>query len=206
MLTTLMAGQALTATELADAAGIGRAAASDHLGRLVAAGFLQVAAQGRHRYFRIAGEGVARMLEQLLGLAQAAGATPLVAGPRDAALRHARVCYDHLAGDLAVALHERLLARGALAHAGGTLAPGPAWDDVLAPLGLGLDPAAARASRRPLCRGCLDWSVRRDHLAGALGASLLAHAFAQRWAVREPGSRVVTFTRTGTARWNAIAA
>jgi DNA-binding transcriptional ArsR family regulator len=206
MLTTLMAGQALTATELADAAGIGRATASAHLGRLVDAGLLAVASQGRHRYFRLAGEPVARMLEQLLGIAQAAGAVPLVTGPRDAALRRARVCYDHLAGELGVALHERLLARGALVHDGAVLRAGPALGEVLAPLGLAPLPEAASASRRPLCRACLDWSQRRDHLAGALGAALLAHAFASGWARREAGSRVVRFTRAGEAAWSAIGA
>jgi DNA-binding transcriptional ArsR family regulator len=205
MLTTLLGGQALTATELADSAGVGRATASAHLAKLVDAGFLAVAAQGRHRYFRLAGPAVARMLEQLIGMAQAAGATTLVTGPRDTALRHARVCYDHLAGDLAVALHERLLARRALVHDdAGALAPGPTCAEVFAPLAI--DVSALGQARRPLCRGCLDWSARRDHLAGALGAALLAHALERGWARREPASRVVRFTPAGDQAWRAIAA
>jgi DNA-binding transcriptional ArsR family regulator len=206
MLATLMAGQALTATELANAAGIGRATASAHLSKLVDAGFLEVASQGRHRYFRLAGEPVAQMLEQLLGMAHAAGAVPLVTGPRDAALRHARICYDHLAGQLGVALHERLLARGALVHDGPALRAGPALGAVLGPLGLSPDPLADAAgpAGRPLCRACLDWSQRRDHLAGSLGAALLAHAFTRGWARRVDGSRVVRFTSAGEAAWSAI--
>ena len=205
MLTLLLAGKALTATELADAAGIGRAAASAHLSKLVDARFLAVASQGRHRYFRIAGEPVAHMLEQLLGMAQTAGILPLVTGPRDAALRRARVCYDHLAGELGVELYERLLVRGALVHDGPSLRPGPALGKLLEQQGLDaavLD--AQTGSRRPMCRACLDWSERRDHLAGVLGAVLLSHAVSRGWAAREQDSRVVRFTPSGEAAWRAL--
>ena len=204
MLMVLMAGQALTATELADAAGIGRAAASAHLARLQSAGLLQALQQGRHRYFRLAGEGVAGMIEQMLGLAERVAATPLVTGPRDAALRESRVCYDHLAGARAVALLDRLLARRALRYDGPALVLGEAG----APLfdALGVDLAQVGGTRRPLCRGCLDWSARREHLAGALGAALLQLAFARRWARRLDGSRAVVFSAAGDAAWSAIGA
>jgi DNA-binding transcriptional ArsR family regulator len=204
MLTTLMAGQALTATELADAAGIGRASASAHLAKLQEGGLLRHTPAGRHRYYRLADDDVAEMLEQLLGIAGRAGAFPLLTGPRDPALREARVCYDHLAGTQAVALLERLMRAGVLAYAGTTLAPGPQAQAVLAPLGLDL--AALARARRPLCRTCLDWSARRDHLAGALGTALLELAFAKGWARRLDGSRAVQFTPVGAAAWQAIGA
>jgi DNA-binding transcriptional ArsR family regulator len=202
MLTVLMAGQALTATELADAAGVGRAAASAHLARLQSAGLLQALQQGRHRYFRLAGEGVASMIEQLLGLAERVAATPLVIGPRDAALRQSRVCYDHLAGERAVALLDRLLARRALRYDGPALVLGEAGEPVFN--ALGIDLAQLEGTRRPLCRSCLDWSVRREHLAGTLGAALLQLAFSSRWARRLDGSRTVVFSAAGDAAWAAI--
>lgn len=204
MLMVLMSGQALTATELADAAGVGRAAASAHLARLQSAGLLQGLRQGRHRYFRLAGEGVAGMIEQMVGLADRLAAKPLVTGPRDAALRESRVCYDHLAGERAVALVDRLLARRALRYDGPALVLGEAGLPVFS--ALGLDLAQLGGTRRPLCRGCLDWSARREHLAGALGAALLQLAFTRRWAHRLEGSRTVVFSTAGDAAWSAIGA
>ena len=204
MLTILMAGQALTATELADAAGVGRPTASSHLARLQQAGFLQCAKQGRHRYFRLADEGVADMIEQMLGIASRAGAMPLLTGPRDAVLREARVCYDHLAGEHAVALFDRLLQSRVLVRAGSALALGPQAQALLEPLGIDW-PALLRARRAP-CRACLDWSVRRDHLSGALGAALLQLAFDKKWIRRIEGSRAVVFTSSGTKAWAAIGA
>ncbi|MBV8604415.1 MAG: winged helix-turn-helix transcriptional regulator [Pelomonas sp.] len=205
MLGLLMPGQALTATELADACGIARPTASGHLGALVDAGLLSPAAQGRHRYFRLAGPEVAEALEQLIGIAERLGQHALQPGPRDAALREARVCYDHVAGRAGVGLLGRLLGVDALRPArDGALAPGPALAAVLAPLGLA--PERLAPSRPPLCRACLDWSERRDHLAGRLGSALLEHALAQGWAARPAGSRVLQFTAEGRQRWDAIGA
>ena len=204
MLTILMAGQALTATELADVAGVGRPTASSHLARLEAAGFLRCAKQGRHRYFRLADEGVADMIEQMLGIASRAGAMPLLTGPRDAVLREARVCYDHLAGEHAVALFERLLQSHAIVPVGSALALGPQAQAMLEPLGV--DWPALLHSRRAPCRACLDWSVRRDHLSGALGAALLELAFTRNWIRRVQSSRAVVFTPLGTKAWAAIGA
>lgn len=202
MLTTLMAGQALTATELADAAGVGRPTASAHLAKLQDGGLLRHTQQGRHRYYRLADDDVAEMLEQLLGIAGRAGAYPLLTGPRDPVLREARVCYDHLAGAHAVALLDRLLHTQAVVYLGATLALGPRAQQVLAPLGV--DVPALAQSRRPACRACLDWSVRREHLAGALGKALLALAFERGWARRLQGSRAVQFSPTGVRAWDAI--
>jgi DNA-binding transcriptional ArsR family regulator len=202
ILMQLLAGQALTATELADAAGVGRPTASAHLARLESAGFLSCAQQGRHRYFRLADEGVADMLEQMLGIASRAGAMPLLTGPRDAALREARVCYDHLAGTHAVELFDRLLANGIIVRNGSALAPAPSAPAALADLAL--DWHAIANARRVPCRACLDWSERRDHLAGALGAALLQLALDKGWLRRLQGSRAVHFNPSGLAAWRAI--
>ena len=118
VLTALMSGRALTATELADVAGVTKQTISGHLAKLVDAGLIAVNAQGRHRYFRLADDDVAHLLESLMGVAFRTGAVRLRASPREPALRKARVCYDHLAGELGVLVYEGLLERRALlAHA-----------------------------------------------------------------------------------------
>jgi DNA-binding transcriptional ArsR family regulator len=195
MLSVLMSGQALTATELANSAGIARPTASDHLARLQAAGLLSVVAQGRHRYYRLAGTEVAEMLEQLVGIASRVGAEPLLVGPRDAQLREARVCYDHLAGTRAVAMLDRLLARDALRYEGPLLTLGKNATDTFSAFGIDVD--GHPPARRPRCRACLDWSERRHHLAGALGASILTRIFELGWAQRQQQSRVVVFSAVG---------
>jgi DNA-binding transcriptional ArsR family regulator len=202
MLGALLAGQALTATELADAAGVGRATASAHLAALTDAGLLAQVKQGRHRYYRLAGEEQARALEELLGIADRLAFRPLSVGPRDVSLRDARICYNHLAGAQAVALLERLLHSKALCYQGAELAPGPNAHAVFAPLGLDL--GCLSRARRELCRSCLDWSERRDHLAGTLGAALLELVLERRWAQRLEGSRALIFSPAGAAAWAAI--
>jgi DNA-binding transcriptional ArsR family regulator len=200
-LTVLMAGKALTATELADAAGVTRQTISTHLSQLVAAGLLTVEPQGRHRYFRIADANVAGMLETLMGAASGASARPVRTGPRDPALRKARVCYDHVAGELGVLVYDGLLAHGALAlgPAGMTLTSQGAA--LLGQLGIDAQPPAG--SRRPFCRTCLDWSERRDHLAGTLGTALLDRFETLGWARRVPQSRVLAFSTAGEASLRA---
>lgn len=204
MLHALMDGRALTASELARAAGVTPQTASGHLARLLEAGLLRVAKQGRHRYHRLASPAVARMMESIMQVAALAAPprTPLVVGPREAALRAARTCYDHLAGRLGVALADALVADGTieLGDDGGAVT-----EDGLARLrraGLDADAFAPSADRRPsrmVCRPCLDWSERRMHVAGALGAALCAHCFAQGWIRRVDGSRAVTLTPKGQA-------
>lgn len=194
-LTALMGGQALTATELADAAGVTKQTMSTHLGKLLDAGLLALEAQGRHRYFRIANDDVAHLLESLMGVAYLSGAVRLRSSPREPALRKARVCYDHLAGEMAVRLYAGLLKQQALALG----ADGPeltaAGERLFA--GLGIDTATLASQRRAFCRSCLDWSERRHHLAGNLGAALFARMLALGWARRSKDSRVVTFTAAG---------
>src|SRR5215470_5285439 len=120
-LTALMAGQALTATELAGAAGVTKQTISAHLAKLLAAGLLAVESQGRHRYFRLANRDVARLLESLMQVAHRTGAARLASSPREPALRKARVCYDHLAGELGVLAHDSLRERGMLRRRGDAL-------------------------------------------------------------------------------------
>jgi DNA-binding transcriptional ArsR family regulator len=197
MLGLLMDGQAQTATELALEGGVAPSTASSHLARLTGAGLLEIVRQGRHRYFRIAGPEVAGAIEALMGIAPRRAETASRSRAEGDALRHARVCYDHLAGAVAVRLlaalrHERLLAGG---DRGMDLTPaGEAWC-----ADLGLDVGALRGMRRPLCRPCLDWSERRTHLAGALGAALLGRLVALRLVRRRAGSRAVDLSPHGEA-------
>ncbi|BBK35388.1 transcriptional regulator [Allostella sp. ATCC 35155] len=199
MLTALIGGTALTAGELAREAGVTAQTASSHLGRLTGGGLVTVRRQGRHAYYALSGDDVARVLEGLMGLAQRTGHRRTRPGPAEPALREARVCYDHLAGDLGVALLDGLVARGAILRRDEQLSLTPAGAAFLA--GFGIDLAAASGGRRPLCRSCLDWSVRRSHLAGALGAAMLQRVFDLGWARRVPETRVVRFTPAGRTRF-----
>ena len=195
MLTVLMAGRALTATELATHARITKQTGSTHLRRLLDARLVAVHAQGRHRYFSIANEEVAQLLERMIGVAANANTVRVHTGPREPALRKARVCYDHLAGEIAVALYDALLANGVLEFRGESLVVALAGEPWLAAFGIDLD--RIRSQRRPLCRTCMDWSERRNHLAGALGAALMQRMLDRGWAKRETHSRLVTFRPSG---------
>ena len=208
MLAALMDGRALTAAELARAAGITPQTASGHLARLTEAGLLAMAQQGRHRYHRLASPAVAQMLESIMSVSAERDVAPrsaprkaIVVGPRDAALRRARTCYDHLAGRLAVAIADRLVERahvelsadgGVLTDSGGSFLRG---------LGVDLDAAPARGDQRAggrmFCRPCLDWSERRPHIAGVVGAAFCRTCFAQGWLRRIDGARAVTITPAG---------
>ena len=195
VLTALMADRALTATELADVAGVTKQTISAHLAKLADAGLVAVESQGRHRYFRLADRDVAALLESLMNVAFRAGAVRLRASPREPALRRARMCYDHLAGEVGVQFYEALVSQGLVqATANGTeVTPaGARWFAQV-----GIDTAALAQQRRMLCRPCLDWSERRHHLGGALGAALLERLFEGGWAHRAAGSRVVRFTPKG---------
>ena len=195
MLLMLMAGQARTASELALDGGVSPSTASSHLARLLEAGLVEVAQQGRHRYFRLAGPEIASAIEAVMG---AVSDRPVRrAGPADPGLRRARVCYDHLAGELAVAWLQAMREHGHLAGVDGLelTFSGEAWC-----LRAGLDLAALRGGRRPLCRTCLDWSERRDHLAGALGAALLRRLLDAGRARRLPDSRALLVDARGE-RW-----
>lgn len=196
MLMALLDGRALTVSELAGAAGVALPTASGHLAKLQAAGLLSAEKQGRHRYLRLSGPDVAEALEGLMTLAARTGAFRVRTGPRDAAMRDARVCYDHLAGHRAVALLQGLENRGWLKGEGLT-------DEGRAGLtALSIDLGPLERARRPLCRHCLDWSERRNHLGGALGAAILDLILERRWARRETG-RALSFSRDGDAALKA---
>ncbi|MDP2699204.1 helix-turn-helix transcriptional regulator [Thalassospira sp.] len=202
MLTALMGGRALTASELATEAGVTAQTASSHLAKLQDGQIVLARKQGRHRYFTLSDPDIVEVLEALMGIAQRTGHNRLRTGPKDPALRRARVCYDHLAGEMGVVLFDSLLARKYVIVAPeGT---GLSNAGVAFVRDLGIDLESLRQSRRPLCRECLDWSARRSHLAGALGAALLDHFYAQGWARREKGSRVVLFSPAGEKRFNDI--
>lgn len=195
ILTALMGGQALTATELARVADVTKQTMSAHLAKLVEGKLVEVESQGRHRYFRLADEDVAHLLEGIMGVAYRTGAVRLKSSPRDPELRRARVCYDHLAGDLGVLAFERFEKRRFFRHEAGELRLAPAGERFYQDLGI--DPQAHRTSRRAECRVCLDWSERRHHLAGTMGAALLQRLYALGWARRDKGSRVVRFSPAG---------
>jgi|SRR5450432_1483280 DNA-binding transcriptional ArsR family regulator len=195
VLTALMADRALTATELAAVAGVTKQTMSAHLSKLLDASLVAVDQQGRHRYFRLADADVAVLLESLMGVAFRTGAVRLVSSPREPAMRKARICYDHLAGEIGVAAYEALLRIGAFELIHGTLGlteAGAGWFRHL-----GIDTAAAARQRRTFCRPCMDWSERRHHLAGSLGAALWSRLHELGWAERQKNSRVVRFTAKG---------
>jgi DNA-binding transcriptional ArsR family regulator len=200
VLTALMTDRSLTATELTEIAGVTKQTMSAHLAKLLDAGLIAVESQGRHRYFRLAGPDVAALLEALMGVAFRTGAVRLRSSPREPALRKARVCYDHLAGELAVAAYDSLVRRRFVVVSGAGVRMTKAGESWLALTGI----EAAATSRRALCRPCLDWGERRHHLAGVLGAALLQHILDLRWASRAGDSRVVAFTPRGEREFRVL--
>lgn len=195
MLTALMSGKALTASELAAEAGITMQTASAHLKKLETVALIRQRRQGRHRYFSLADEEVGHVLEAMMGLAARRGLTRTRTGPKDPALRKARVCYNHLAGDLGVALFDSLVESGCLREQDDDILLTDKGAERMARFGIDVD--AMRGGRRPLCKSCLDWSARRTHLAGALGSALLQRIYVLDWARRDPGSRAVCFSARG---------
>lgn len=202
MLSALMTDRALTATELADIAGVTKQTVSSHLAKLLDAGLVKVDQQGRHRFFRLAGRDIARLLESLMGIAFRTGPVRPRTGPREPALRKARFCYDHLAGELAVQAYDGLLECDVLREESGGLRLteyGREWFRHIE-----IDTCAVAAQRRSFCRGCLDWSERRYHLAGALGAALLERIQKLGWARCADDSRAVVFTSDGEKSFRAL--
>ena len=197
ILTALMDGRALTATELADIAGVTAQTASTHLAKLEAGGLIRPQKQGRHRYFSLAGPKVGQLVESLSIFAADHGQLRHRPGPKDAAMREARVCYDHLAGNFGVRMFDSMIAQRHLALDAGKIELDANGERFVSEMGIDL--SKLRASRRPLCRCCLDWSERRDHLAGSLGAAFLAALLAKGWARRDGSSRAVHFTPPGKA-------
>jgi DNA-binding transcriptional ArsR family regulator len=205
MLTALMTGRALTASELAHQAGVTPQTASSHLSKLEAGGLIEQEKQGRHRYYRLSDPDVAAVLEGLEGLAARAGHMRVRTGPKDPALRHARVCYDHLAGDLGVQMLDSMKRQRWLRQRKQDIELTAEGQHFLTDT-LQISADSLAHPRRPLCRACLDWSERRHHLAGTLGAAILTRFTELKWAARDatPGSRVVNFTRNGEKRFAAL--
>ncbi len=197
ILTALMSGKALTATELATEAGVTPQTASAHLAKLGDGGLLRGRKQGRHRYFSLASDDVARVLEALMGLAAGAGHLRNRTGPRDTTLRDARVCYNHLAGSMGIVMFDALRDSGQITVTQETVELNPKGRALAQ--GFGIDIASLARQKSPLCRECLDWSERRSHLAGGLGRAYLARFEDLGWARRDAASRAVHFTNAGRA-------
>jgi DNA-binding transcriptional ArsR family regulator len=200
MLVALMQGGALTVSELSAEAGVGLATTSSHVAQLQAGGLISARKSGRHKYLELASSDVAALVEQLMALS---GAAPLRhrPGPKDAALRHARVCYDHLAGATGVQLYQSLTQRGFLAHGADGLALSPAGLTFAQDFGMASHDL--RPGRPALCRECLDWSMRKSHLAGRLGRALLVQMEQKGWLKRAPASRAILFSAKGQAAFDA---
>ncbi|MGN6168086.1 MAG: ArsR/SmtB family transcription factor [Solirubrobacteraceae bacterium] len=207
-------GRALPASVLASEAGVAFSMASEHLRKLLDARLLRVETHGRHRYYRLAGPHVARLLETLAQYAPTVPVRSLKEGTRAHAVRQARCCYDHLGGRLAVGLMDPLLEREVIAGGDGRFDPAQAREDRLAAPGhdvdyrlmehgvrwlrdFGVDVDAVCSRRRPLIRYCLDWSEQRHHLAGALGAAVARVLFERGWLEPAPYSRAVRVTKLG---------
>jgi DNA-binding transcriptional ArsR family regulator len=202
MLAALLAGKALTASELAGEAGVTPQTASSHLAKLEEGGLVLVQKQGRHRYFRLSGPDVAGVLESMMGLAARIGHSRTRTGPREPALRRARVCYDHLAGELGVEMFDKFAAAHLIAGDDDQLSLTRRGEKFLREFGIDFE--RLEVGRRPMCKSCLDWSMRRSHLAGAAGAALLARFFALKWASRDRTSRAVIFSRDGEAKFQRM--
>jgi DNA-binding transcriptional ArsR family regulator len=196
MLYCLVDGRARTSTELAIVADVTPSTASVHLHRIKTQRLVRVLAQGKHRYYSLEGNNVANALEALSVLAGTQRNAFVPNTPNR--LRAARTCYDHIAGTLGVALHDRFKSLGWLTA---TSTKEPAYD--LTPSGtkalesLGIDLAATRAQRRRFAYPCLDWSERRPHLGGALAAALLHLALKRKWLLQDPDTRALSITNLG---------
>jgi DNA-binding transcriptional ArsR family regulator len=195
MLYCLLDGHARTSTELGIVAEVSASTASAHLARLKEERLVNVVAQGKHRYYRLDGENVSAALEALMVVAGRTTASFIPTTP--SRLRHARACYDHVAGSLGVSLHDRFnelrwLVRGSDSTVYDLT---PAGTNALATLGI--DAAALRSLRRRFAYACIDWSERRPHIGGALGAALLSCALKRNWLIKDLDSRALRVTRAG---------
>jgi DNA-binding transcriptional ArsR family regulator len=200
MLFCLMDGCARTSTELSVVAEVGPSTASMHLSRLMAVDLITVSVQGKHRYYSLAGRGVAEALEGLSVLAMAGAKHPFVSRVPNR-LRTARTCYDHIAGATGVALHDRFMELAWLTRSDAGKAYELTREGEGAFAAIGIDIDATRALRRRFACGCLDWSERRPHLAGALGAAFLKAALSRKWVTQDLDSRALSVTRRGQSEF-----
>ena len=202
MLVALMGGKALTATELALEAEITSQTASSHLSKMVDKNLLTVQRQGRHKYFQLKGKEVADVIEALFNISSQTNHTSVFTGPRNPELRKARTCYDHLAEELGVSLYQTLIKNNLIDYASGNL--------IITKKGLtffekrGLDTNELQKKKRPLCKACLDWSERQNHLAGSLGKWILLDIVRKQWAQKDLDSRVLRFTTRGLKNFKKV--
>jgi len=199
MLQAMMDGRALTATELANVAGITPQTASSHLGQLCSSGLVSMLQQGRHHYHRLASPQVAQLLESLM-LVAAGTLTPRTrTGPRDEAMRLVRTCYDHMAGQLGVGIADAMQRQGWVEMDEDAGLVTPLGGAFLSRLGIELDrsPEKRRTRALPLCRICLDWSERRPHFSGRLGQELFRHSLTLGWVRKRPGTRALDVSPEG---------
>ncbi|MBU2971981.1 winged helix-turn-helix domain-containing protein [Pseudoalteromonas sp. C2R02] len=198
MLTALLGGKALTATELALEADITSQTASTHLAKLVDGQLLHVRKQGRHKYFQLMNASIAQLLESLLNISASLAPEQVSTGPSDIRLKQARICYDHLAGELGVEVYDALKRQDFIIDNGS--------ETLLTDLGkeffssIGFDFSQVKKSKRPICKSCLDWSERRNHLAGILGQWMLNDMFDKGWLERALDSRVINVSNAGLNR------
>lgn len=195
MLMALMSGMHLTATELANEAGVTPATASVHLAKLTDSGMIVPTKQGRHKYFCIADADVAHAIEALIILSSRAGHMRVKPGPKNEEMRVARSCYDHLAGKAAVQLFEAWVENGVLAWDHDIITLTKSGRTFLTTRGIAVDQLEKR--KRPLCRSCIDWSERRHHFGGAVGAAILSYALNAGWVARNGTSRALSFQANG---------
>lgn len=202
MLTALMCGKALTATELAAEADITSQTASSHLSKLVNGQLLIVRKQGRHRYFQLKSHQIAGLIETLLNIAADTQHLSVRTGPADPRLRKSRICYDHLAGEIGVSLYDSLIRNEIIVDSEHVVTLSEKGREFFGDLGADL--YLLEKSKRPLCKSCLDWSERRSHLSGSIGKWILSDLLEKSWATRNLDSRVIQFTQSGLAKFNKI--
>lgn len=195
MLLNLLGGKALPASELARAARITPQTASSHLGKMVEGGLLVHESYGRHRYYRLASPEVGLALEALHSIARHKPTQSLRESDQSKALRYARTCYDHIAGEVGVAFTDRLLHLGVLEESGRDFSLSSKGISRLSDFGVSV--TDLQKTRRSFARQCLDWSERRHHLAGSLGAAITGRLFELRWIARIPGGRAIRVTEDG---------
>ena len=202
ILTALMCGKALTATELAVEADITPQTASSHLSKLIGKQLIIVRKQGRHKYFQLKDTKIAELIESLLNIAADAQSPNIKTGPSVSRLRKSRICYDHLAGELGVTLYDSLLNNGFIIESSNGTHLTDQGRLHFQELGVNFD--FMKKSKRPICKSCLDWSERRSHLSGALGKWVLGDILKKSWAVQDLDSRAIQFTEVGLAKFYKV--
>lgn len=199
MLSALMDGRSLTASELATLAGITKQTASAHIGKLLAGQLIKRDIQGRHHYYRLSGVDVAQAIEVLMGVAAVRYGKRIRTGPKEPELRHARRCYDHLAGEMGVLMFDSMAKKGWLAQGEDVLTLTSVGKKNFVNFGIEIDVLIAK--KRPLCAPCLDWSQRRYHLRGSLAQAILNNMVGLGWLSQVENTRIIRFSTIGKTQF-----